>query len=478
MKYHFYSFLTVLLLLEMTSQCRSESVISDRELPEPNCGVRSLLGLARYLGHPADDAQTLAMRQAYPQDQVSLWDVQQAARSLGLDTEGVKATLTELQQRQQPFIAALPDHFVFVERVEADWVRYSEGQGLLLRPRSGFEQEYQGKALVLAATVKTNTLQITPAMLSWGKVPVGTLEKQAQILLTNTGTQLIYIQNIETSCSCTVTSHWPKQIWPGQQVPLQITMRLPSGGDFYQTVTITSNAAFPRQTVSVFGSLDSDVRLDPIQLSFGEIVVGSTVSRALTLYDADHKLSRPLQVSTASQFLQAHLVQKREDVFEITVTLAAPERPIDVDAALVITGQGVNGQTSPPARIVQVPVQAHIAPMTKVEPQRLVFGSVSLEGTTKTLQVSRQDNQPFEITKITAPDILACEIVPSNQRHTGWLVKVRLRPSHAPGQIFEHLTIATRKLEDAGGEDKSDNIDVPVSALVEPLSQSNVPLAR
>ena len=383
-----------------------------------------------------------------------MFDVQQAASQMGISLDGVKSTLPELKKRGRPFIAVLPNHFVCVERIEGSWVRYIEGTNFLIEPLTEFEVKYQGRALVLASEEKPSVLQISPTIVYWNNLPFGSSEKVATVTLTNTSDSAIAIEDISTSCSCTVPSQWPRQISPGQSVPLQITMRLPDSGSFSQTVTIRPQDQTPIQFVSLFGRVETDISLNPAQVGFGEIVTGSSPTKTLTLRDVDHKLPRPLQVKTTDANISATLAPQETDVWKIAVKLDASQLG-DVDAGLLISGPDKD------SRVVRVPIKARVVPMTRARPEQVVFGSVAPEGATRRLQIFRQDRQPFEVTGIEAPPYLRAELEAANARRTEWTARVSIDPTKAPAQVSDKIAVKTRR------DGKDETIYVSVLALNE-----------
>ena len=440
------------------AQDASPAQLQSRDVVKiPSCGLYSVQNLARYLGRSLDAVQFSSLCLKYPQEEISLFQVKQAAQDAGIATEGVKATVSELQKRRQPFIAAMPNHFVCVDLIQAGWVRYSDNDQIRLAPLPEFERDYQGKALVLASTETPQKLQISPSIVNWSEVPFGTYEKQAAIELTNTGTQTVEIENISTSCSCTVTSEWPRQLAPGQKVSLQITLRLPSFGEINQNVKVLQKGkAFP-QMVSLVGHVEDDVRLNLTELNFGEAVIGQKVSKSITLLDKDRKMPLPLQVSTTLDGIKAHITSQRENVWEIAVEFA-PSQLGDVEAGLLISGPDKNG------RVVRVPIKARVVPMTRARPEQVVFGSVASEGATRRLQIFRQDRQPFEVTGIEAPPYLNCEIEAPNQKHTEWSARISIVPTKAPAQVSDKIVVKT----------KCDGKDEEITVAVLALNETNV----
>ena len=451
---------------------RAETGREDVEIPSvgilpigtPSCGLYSVLNLARCLGRAIDEKSVQDLCRSYPQEEMSLFDVQNAAKQTNVDTEGVRATLEELQKRGQPFIAALPDHFICVERVEDDWVRFYQNSELKIQSRSGFAGNFSGKALVLSTqATQQAVLQITPAIVDWGKVATGTSEKRAKINLSNPSNRAIDIVNITTSCSCTVPSQWPRQIGPGQTIPLEITVKVPERGEFNQSVTIFSSGLLPHQIVSLFGHVESDLYFNPSHLLFGEVTAGTTVTEVITVRDDDHKLQRPLRVTTTDRILTADIIPQTQDSWKITATLVVPSRLGEINASILISDQE-QGKLVEGDRVFRVPVSGRIVSMTRARPEQVVFGSIAPEGASRLLQLFRQDRQPFEVLGIDTPSYLHCTFVADNQKNTEWSVRISIDPSISPAQVSDKIVVKTRH-----GEQEED-ISVLILALNEGIS--------
>lgn len=454
---------SVFLLLGMTSSCLIVRADALSTVDTPNCGIQSVLDFARFLDKAPKEEQAIALCKTYPQAEISMFDVQQAAKQVGVQLDGVKASVAELEKRHQPFIAVLPDHFVFVERVEGEWVRHSENEGFSIEPRAQFEADYQGKALVLSPAEKVNALRVSPSIVVWDRVLFGVPEKTATINLINTSNEPIEIGNITTSCSCTVLSQWPRQLLPHQSVPLRITMRMPFSGEFSQSVTIFSKLGRPYQMISLFGRVETDISLDPAQVGFGEVALGSTATRTLIVRDVDHKLPRPLQVATTDKKMTARLTPQTQDSWEVVVFLS-PSVPLgEVDAGLLISGQEKG------SRVVRVPIHGRVVPMTRARPEQVVFGSIFPGGATRRLQIFRQDRQPFEVVSVEAPPYLKCEVGAPNQRHTEWSAHVLIDPAKAPAQVSDKIVVKTKR------GDQEEDISIPVFALNEGNTAPSLP---
>jgi hypothetical protein len=456
-------FITLLLSTQVSSRVMASAEMSygaNDKSQTSNCGVRSVINMARYLGQEINQTQVSELCRDYPQEIVNLQDVQQIAKRSGIQLEGVKSTLEELERRRQPFIAVTPNHFVFIERIDEQWVRYQEGSGYEVRSRADFEREFQGIALVLSSSF--NALQISPSIVSWGTIPSGTPEKEATVTLTNVGKVPIAIRSITTSCSCTVPSQWPKEILPGQKVPLKVTIHLPGEGTFLQSVSIETDTAYPYQDISVFGRVESDIGLTPVRLHFGEVVFGTEVVRTLALRDTDHKLSLPLRISTTSPLITARIVSQKSDTFEIAATLHAPSRVQQIDESIIISGSGKTG------RVVHVPMKGHIVPMSRISPEQVVFGSVSSTNATRVVRLFRQDKQPFEVLGVNGPEYLTYEFVPTRSKKDEWTLRIKILSVKAPAQVLTTVSVQIRK------DNKIEDVLVPVSALIASTSTSSL----
>jgi len=119
--------------------------------PADNCGVASLVSLARVLCVAPTKQQLNELLGALPGEGASMLQVQEGARVLGLDLLGVEGTLDALAGVPGPKVLVLvdPPHFAVLVRIDAHWAQLMESARVTSVPRSDIERRYSGRALVV-----------------------------------------------------------------------------------------------------------------------------------------------------------------------------------------------------------------------------------------------------------------------------------------------------------------------------------------
>ena len=145
----------------------------------------------------------------------------------------------------------------------------------------------------------TNTsspaLTLSDSSLNFGDVQMGSTGVQ-QLTLTSSGTAPVTIssaaiagQNFQvTSVQYPAgTTGWPATLNPGQQVVLSITFSPDAAAPFNGNLALTSDASGGTANVPLSGTGDAipaaDLTLSATSISFGQVQIGSKVTRSLTL---------------------------------------------------------------------------------------------------------------------------------------------------------------------------------------------------
>ena len=132
------SFFSIIFLLFSIYTSYSQDISS--------CGLMSAISLARYYGSTINENDLENLHQSYTQNDLSIFDVKEAANKLGVKTDGMKINLEELEALNRPFIALVTNHFVFVESINNKWIRYIDNNIIKIDPKSEFAKIYTGKS--------------------------------------------------------------------------------------------------------------------------------------------------------------------------------------------------------------------------------------------------------------------------------------------------------------------------------------------
>lgn len=88
----------------------------------------------------------------------------------------------------------------------------------------------------LKTTVKLSTFHLNFGDFFWGEM------QEREILLTNTGTVPLVINEVSTSCGCTIVKYNRQPIQSGKSIPIRIFYQAEHSGHFNKTITLYCNA--------------------------------------------------------------------------------------------------------------------------------------------------------------------------------------------------------------------------------------------
>lgn len=387
----------------------------------PNCGVRAVIIMAQALRRPNDDAKQRALCNRYPTERVSLLEVKNAATELGLNLQGKRVSLQELQDRPRLAIVALKDHFAFVDCVTSDWVRVFDGTAPTLQPRHDFEQLYQGMALVYEPEITRGLLNVETPILDVKSVAANTPLVMAQTVIRNVGKNTVHISAVTTSCTCTVTSSYPKEVAPGASFVMKCKVQPPSVGRINSTVLVNSDAQRPLEWINIVGDIDSVARLSPPQLLFDHVLVGNSMQRTVKLVDDSHALGTSLSIMSSSPQVKAELQgEASSNSRQIVVTLVDTLSPgVLKETIFIKDGQGKT-------RLL-LPIKAIIASDLEFQPEKLFMGDLPAhESSRKTVVIHSQSNNPFRLSKTTCEDYRVQIVADNTITATAHAVEIRI----------------------------------------------------
>lgn len=240
----------------------------------PNCGVMSVVALCEVLNHPLTEEHMAGLGALAPAAVVSLGEVIELARAVGVPLNAFRATADELREAHGPVIVHLndPEHFVCVPGLDAEWVQMLDGSppSLSVMDRSAFDARFDGICLLPAPTDRP----VAPTLVSLQRhrhIPAG--EAGASVTcsfpLRNTGDEDLVLRAHSSSCICTTLGHELFRIGPGQTIEVPVTVRLVPGRGRLEYVRLDANdPTCPTLFLSVsVGSVPTNVRWTPRALA-------------------------------------------------------------------------------------------------------------------------------------------------------------------------------------------------------------------
>jgi len=119
-----------------------------------------------------------------------------------------------------------------------------------------------------------------------------------EFVVRNIGDAPLKIDKVTSSCGCTAVLPPKKEIAPGATAPIRVTFR--SGrmkGPISKSIYVESNdPAQPKVTLTITGVVKQEVEISPGSVLFGNVGLGRTVERTVTIRPVDVKSFRILEV--------------------------------------------------------------------------------------------------------------------------------------------------------------------------------------
>lgn len=137
------------------------------------------------------------------------------------------------------------------------------------------------------------------AVHDFGYLPEGQTEAWHDFVVTNVGTAPLQLQEISSTCQCTVASLPKKELAPGESVKIRVSVSLHgSSGDFHETVTFfTNDPRKPEIQLQVFGIITVPVWVDALEVNIGRVVENTSAQAAVCVYD---RAAEPVEIREIS----------------------------------------------------------------------------------------------------------------------------------------------------------------------------------
>jgi hypothetical protein len=107
------------------------------------------------------------------------------------------------------------------------------------------------------ATLKTTQVHVENKSINTGKLKQN-VPKVVVFKFENSGANSLLIQNVETSCGCTVPEWTKKPIKPGKSGEIKVTYDAKYPGNFHKTITVFANVENSPLQLSISGEVAYD----------------------------------------------------------------------------------------------------------------------------------------------------------------------------------------------------------------------------
>jgi hypothetical protein len=436
----------------------------------PMCGPNCLEVICNRLGIHAgiDD---LAQRCGYRAGLgTTMLGIQKAARSLGLQSSGVKISVEELSGLQIPVIARLwTDHFVVVEHGDGGMLRITDPPAEpQLVTKEDLQGAYSGFSLLVAkdktrfptAAATGPDLRVSTFNMNLGTVYEGE-QAVCSLRCRNAGTADLVVQGVDASCSCIVPSGQPRTLVPGEYYDMKLLFdSTGQRGEVFKVLSISSNdPVTPTLQVALTGYVKSKaLRLSRRTLALGAVETANGASETIYVPSLPSEPLKVENVSSDSPFLSTSVVpsvQKGLPGSIITVKLM-PGAPIgEFKGKVVITTD------HPKEPRAEVPVTATVRGSVDVDRKSFFLGVLRKgQPRSASVTISTVSKDPLKIAKMDSPlNYLTVDAKPKIEGME-YVLTATLKPEAPVGNIKGDVVVHTN-------DPDQPEVKIPVYAYVE-----------
>jgi len=392
---------------------------------KPQCAQYCVYHCCQILGVPVSMEQVMQLLPPKESGE-SMLEIAETLKRTGLDCSGEKASFEELAAGTFPVIAHLVSptktekevpHFIVVEKIDSTAIKIVDGYARGMMAKETFLKEWDGYLLRVkmpagslrkpdflpAAAEKSPRLQFDTLFIDVGDVP----QKEEDVIFTfpfkNIGAGDLHISKVKTNCKCAVVDDPPKVMRPGESGRISVRYKFgESRGRFSQTAIVQSDDPyFPQILLTLVGNGSQEVRIEPKQLDFGNVVAGETsLTRCYVTYTGDglfkvqsvksgvDGLTVEFQTLTPSLYEklrpEAKSVTVGECVNRFVIEAVVDSKKVAPDQANLYIEINTN---LPDASMLKIPVAFKVIPPVVARPSKLFLGEFT-------------NNQPVEATVV------------------------------------------------------------------------------
>lgn len=309
-------------------------------------------------------------------------------------------------------------------------------------------------------------LRIEKSVFDFGNVSEGTVVT-GDFLLRNVGSSPLEIQRIQPACGCTVAKSDQLQIAPGEESHLEVKFDTTGfTGEKLKTVRLyTNDVEDGTAVVTLRGSVQSEVAVDPLRVYFGEVQKGATPSKSFVVGATAGSGIEILQVASRSSNLELSTQEfndgKRKGK-QVVVSLR-PGIPIGN-----FRGRVVVRTSSKRDPIVNVNVFAKVTGDFEMTPLDASFGLVeapNLPHAVRTVQLKNRTAQPIAIRAVDTENPQVTATLRTLTAGNLYEVEISLL-SEVPGVVRSRVKVLTDS-----PDPEQQTIEIPVYAVVNRKSE-------
>jgi hypothetical protein len=113
----------------------------------------------------------------------------------------------------------------------------------------------------ISFTIHSQEFKFEKETINYGKIMKGS-DGERIFIFTNVGDAPIIIQNVQSSCGCTIPKKPEKPIMPGEKGEIKVSYDTKRVGGFYKQITIISNAKIVKKALKIKGFVEKTALLE------------------------------------------------------------------------------------------------------------------------------------------------------------------------------------------------------------------------
>ena len=272
----------------------------------------------------------------------------------------------------------------------------------------------------------------------------------------NQGDQVLKIVRVQSSCGCTATPNYDREIPPGGSggIPLVLNTKKVRS-KFTKYVTVTSNdPVTPRLRLQITGEIKYYVDVKPRRLAMGHIGEDEEVGKTAQLTNnTSEPMTVDLETDRIGPFTAELIETEAGKQYALRVT-ARPPYETKLNNGKFILKTDLRQQPT-----IEIPVTAYVPPRLDLRPAALVLPTKLRKEQSRLIRFTNSGATPVKILSAeVGDDRLEVEIVernPGKSYDVKLLIPAGFQPPPKGKEIF--LTLATDDAE-------SPELKVPISA--------------
>jgi len=265
-------------------------------------------------------------------------------------------------------------------------------------------------------------------------------------IVKNEGQAPLKLLRVKTSCGCTVSRDYDKEIAPGQTGKIPVTFKSKNQkGKFSKTITVTSNDPSQQKlTLKITGVVKRYVEVKPSShLQFGSIQTHE--EKAVTVKLINNS-DQPMEITLdKSDFGNVFTAELKEEVpgqeYKLTVTAKPPFQEGRNRATIPLK---TSLQREP---LVRVYATVNVQPRIEVVPRQLRIYQSSSSETRKDIRMLIRGNAPVQLIEATTNEekltLTTSEIKPGKE----FKISVTVPPGFMPQRTGTNITLKTDDTE-------------------------------